>query len=253
LESNLSLPSLYVFAISHYCEKARWALDWHGIGYELKHLAPGSHMQVAKQLGAPGTSVPILALEDRVVQGSGAIIDWAESQCADSSKRLNPDPKLEDECRAFEKRLDDVMGVHARRYYYSEALVEYPETVLPIFTNDLAPAERLALEENWGLVQKLMRGAMDLGPEQRIESRKIVSDELDWLDDRFADGRRFMLGDRFSRADLTAASLIAPLARPKEHPTYGHLVVPPQAQADFEAWKNRPIVEWISGIYRNYR
>jgi glutathione S-transferase len=34
-------PQLYVFAISHYCEKARRALDYLGIEHEIKYLAPG--------------------------------------------------------------------------------------------------------------------------------------------------------------------------------------------------------------------
>jgi Glutathione S-transferase, N-terminal domain len=25
---------LVTFALSHFCEKARWALDWHGIAYD---------------------------------------------------------------------------------------------------------------------------------------------------------------------------------------------------------------------------
>jgi glutathione S-transferase len=31
----MSEPVLYVFAISHYCEKTRWALDHFGIAYRL--------------------------------------------------------------------------------------------------------------------------------------------------------------------------------------------------------------------------
>ena len=27
-------PQLITFAAFHFCEKARWALDWHGISYE---------------------------------------------------------------------------------------------------------------------------------------------------------------------------------------------------------------------------
>ena len=27
-------PRLITFAASHFCEKARWALDWFGIAYE---------------------------------------------------------------------------------------------------------------------------------------------------------------------------------------------------------------------------
>jgi glutathione S-transferase len=252
MEPRLSRPSLYVFAISHYCEKARWALDALGIDYELRHLPPGAHFEITKQLGAPGSSLPLLVSEGDVVHGSGAIIDWGESVTS-SSTRLSPDSELEAECRALEQRLDDIAGVHVRRYYYSEALVDHPDTVRPMFSRDLADAERQSIDENWGVVRQLMMAAMDLGPEQGRESRRIVAGELDWFDGLLADGRRYLLGNRFSRADITAASLLAPLALPKEHPTYGLLEVPPQAAADLGRWAERPTVEWVRAIYRDHR
>ena len=253
VDEKVSRPVLYVFAISHYCEKARWALDSFGVEYELRHLPPGSHVQVAKDLGAAGSSLPFLVAEGRVVHGSGAIMDWAESAAEVPSKRLSPDSAFEEECRALETRLDDVTGVHVRRYYYSEALVDHPDSVLPIFTQDLAASERQSLEKNWGLVRQVMMGMMDLGPEQRQESRRIVEGELDWFDGLLNDGRRFLLGERFSRADMTAASLLAPLALPKEHPTYGMLDLPPLARADLALWSRRPTLAWVREIYSAHR
>lgn len=253
MDSTPTPPSLYVFAISHYCEKARWALEHLGIEYELRHLAPGAHLEVTKQLGAPGSSLPLLISGERIVHGSGAIMDWAEAGTTDASRRLSPGPGLEEECRRLEQRLDDVAGVHVRRYYYSEALVEHPESVLPIFTRDLASPERRWLEESWDGVRRLMIGAMDLGRDQGQESRQIVEGELDWLDGLLADGRHFLLGDRLSRADITAAGLLAPLALPKEHPTYAMLAVPPRMRADLARWAERPSLAWVRRIYREAR
>ncbi len=253
VDEKLDRPVLYLFAISHYCEKARWALDSLDIEYEVRHLPPGAHVQVAKDLGAAGSSLPFLVAEGRVVHGSGAIMDWAESAAAGPSKRLSPDSEFEEECRTLETRLNDVIGVHVRRYYYSEALVDHPDSVLPIFTQDLAASERQSLEKNWGLVRQVMVGMMDLGPEQRQESRRIVEGELDWFDGLLNDGRRFLLGERFSRADMTAASLLAPLALPKEHPTYGMLDLPPLARADLALWSRRPTLAWVREIYSAHR
>jgi Glutathione S-transferase, C-terminal domain len=56
----------------------------------------------------------------------------------------------------------------------------------------------------------------DLGPGAAAESRARLETELDWLDGKLADGRAYLAGDRFSRADLTVASLLANFARPKE-------------------------------------
>lgn len=246
-------PDLHVFAISHYCEKARWALDHHGVAYALRHLAPGAHVQVAQQLGAPGTSVPILVAGGRVVQGSSAILDWADARTVDPARRLAPEPEHSDACRAIEARLDDVAGVHTRRYYYSEALVEYPETVLPVFTRDLAADEARSLEQGWDFIRQAMTARMDLGAEQGRESRLIVEGELDWIESLLADGRRYLLGDHFSRADVTAASLLAPLVRPQQHPTYGGIVLPPGIQADLARWGERPALAWVREMYRAHR
>ena len=58
----MSDPVLYIFSISHYCEKARWAMDYLGVAYQLKIIPPGPHSAIAKKLGAHGSSLPILVL-----------------------------------------------------------------------------------------------------------------------------------------------------------------------------------------------
>lgn len=249
----MSTPTLYVFAISHYCEKARWALDHYGIAYALEPLAPGKHAAVAKQLGAPGSSVPWLLADGEVVHGSGTILDWAGARASDAAASLEPDLEHIAQCRTIEARLDDVFGVHGRRTFYSEALVDDPQSVLPMFADDLGPEDREVIEKNWDTVTKLMIGAMDLGPEQGRESLRIVGCELDWLDGLLADGRPYLLGDRFSRADITAASLVALVALPPEHPTYHRVTVPPRTRAAIESWKDRPAVRWVRELYRKHR
>lgn len=94
---------------------------------------------------------------------------------------------------------------------------------------------------------------MDLGPAQGQESKHIVEFELSWLDGLVSDGRHFLIGDQFSRADMTAASLLAPLAVPKEHPTYADLRLPPQLAENLATWENRPSINWVRKIYGQYR
>lgn len=248
----VSKPVLYIFAISHYCEKACWALDYLNIDYEITHLPPGIHKRITKELGAPRSSLPILVADGQVVQGSAEIISWADAAASTDSKRLTPD-NARDECLEVEKRLDDIAGVHARRYYYSEALVDHPETVRPIFTKDLPIMQKLLVGATWGVVRKRMIDLMNLGPEQGQESKRIVDGELTWIDGMLSDGRHVLAGEQFSRADLTAASLLAPLAVPKEHPTYANLRLPPNLTTDLANWANRPSLNWVREIYAEYR
>lgn len=244
-------PVLYIFAISHYCEKACWALDRLGVDHQTEYLAPGPHQWVARKLGARRSSLPILAVGDKTVQGSANIIDWADA-ASNGSRRLTPEQAPE-QCLAIEKRLDDIAGVHVRRYFYSEALVDHPATVRPIFTRHLPLAQKLIVNVTWSLVRRLMIRAMDLGPEQRLESRRIVEGELDWIDGLLSDGRRHLVGDRLSRADIAAAALLAPLAVPDEHPTYANLSLPPLLADDVSNWRDRPSLAWVRQTYAAYR
>jgi len=247
----MTKPTLYIFAISHYCEKARWALDYAGIDYKLKHLPPGIHRKTAEKLGAPASSLPILTAGDEVIQGSADIIAWADAH------GNAPYPLLPDERRAeieeIERRLDDRTGVHVRRYYYSEAIVDYPESVRPIFTRDLSPLYRWAITRRWPYIRGVMIKMMDLGPEQFDESKRIVEGEIGWLEDRLSDGRKHLVGDKFSAADIAAASLLAPLAGPGEHPTYANLNLPPRLSADIAKWADRPAFRYVRNIYARYR
>jgi glutathione S-transferase len=78
------------FGISPYCEKARWALDWHRIRYREIGWPPGLHQILAKRCGAKTSALPILLEGTTVIQGSSAIIDWAERRAEDHARSLAP-------------------------------------------------------------------------------------------------------------------------------------------------------------------
>lgn len=247
----MNRPVLYVFAISHYCEKARWALDYLDIDYRLQYLAPGPHAQLARAHKLTDTSLPILVGGDYALQGSARIIDWAvehgdgpERSLASSDHQASMN---------IEERLDRVFGVQVRRYYYSDALISQPRSMRPIFAHDLPWRQRLVLRLAWSKIVQLMIRGMDLGTEQGRESRQIVMDELDWLDGLLADGRRYLVGERLSRTDISAASLLSPLALPPAHPTYGGLQVPEAVGLDLANWQSRPSLQWTHEMYRRFR
>lgn len=243
-------PILHVFAISHYCEKARWALDHFGINYQLRHVMPGRNRPLAKKLGLASGSLPYLQLGARAIGGSGAIIDWGETQRVAGAATLAPsDPAA----AALEQRLDAVIGVHVRRCYYSDALLSNPASVRPLFARDLPLLQKYAVILGWSKIVPRMISGMDLGVAQGAESFNRLAAELDWLDARLADGRPYLAGDAFSRVDITAASLLAPLVTPAQHPTYANLALPTALARTIAPWQDRPILQWVQRIYANHR
>lgn len=247
----MQAPILYIFNISHYCEKARWALEHFGIAHEVRHVMVGRHRAIAKKLGASRGSVPFLQTADGVVAGSAAIIDWCESHAADGVASLAGADA--EHVRSIEKRLDTIAGVHVRRFYYSDALINAAASVRPIFSNGLPLLRRVAVTLAWPGIVKVMIKGMDLGPAQGVESRAIVDKELQWLDAMLQDGRPYLTGSQWTRADLTAASLLAPLVAPVEHPVYDLVEFPQTVAAAMQEWRDRPALQFVRRVYATHR
>jgi glutathione S-transferase len=247
----MAIPTLYIFAISHYCEKARWALDRFAIPYRLHPTMPGMNRKIAKKLGSSGGSLPFLHTQEGVIKGSASIIDWGEINRAPGTSSLSGnDIKT---TTTTEARIDDIIGVHVRRFYYSHVLLTNPASVRPIFSRDLPFLQKIAVTLGWSRIVPMMIKKMDLGAEQGDASSEILVRELDWLEKRLSDGRPYLTGDQMSRADIAAASLLAPLVNPAEHPTYGTLSLPATFTARIADWKERPILRWVSDIYARER
>jgi glutathione S-transferase len=247
----MTLPILYVFNISHYCEKARWALEACGIDFELRHTMVGAHRALAKKLGARRGSVPFLQTDSGVICGSAAIVDWCETQCGTACAPWYTSDDAQ--ARAIEKRIDEVLGVHVRRFFYSDALTTMPEAIRPLFSDGLPLWQRLAVTLGWTRIVPLMCKSMDLGPAQGLESRAILEGELEWLDGLLADGSPYLCGDTWTRADLALASLLGPLVEPPQHPLAGKVRFPAQVQAAKDAWAKRPALQHVSLMYVKHR
>jgi glutathione S-transferase len=247
----MSKPVLYIFAISHYCEKARWALDHFGIDYQSRYVFPGSNRAIAKKLGGSSGSLPFLQTSGELIAGSAAIIDWGEANCGYKTNSL----KGEDAQAVLTigKRLDDITGVHVRRYYYSDALLTDPKSVLPIFARDLPLFSQIGIKLAWPKIVPLMIKGMDLGSEQGLASRDIVLGELDWLDSLLETKTGYLSGNSLTRADITAASLLAPFVNPPEHPSYSRLKLPAALASTVKEWQERPILQWVKKIYTQWR
>ncbi len=70
-----SLPTLWQIEVSHFSEKARWALAYKGVEHERRAPLPGAHIAVALWLTrGEHKTFPILSLEGRNIGGSSAIV-----------------------------------------------------------------------------------------------------------------------------------------------------------------------------------
>jgi glutathione S-transferase len=113
--------------------------------------------------------------------------------------------------------------------------------------------QRVALTLGWSRIVPLMIKGMDLGIAQGLQSRVVLEAELDWLDGLLADGRPYLHGDQWSRADLTAAALLGPLATPKEHHLTEKIFVPNDVHIAMKEWDKRPALQFVGRMYSTHR
>jgi glutathione S-transferase len=243
------MTTLYQFEFSHFCEKARWALDYKGLAHERRNLLPGVHARVARKL-APNSSLPILVDNGTVVQDSTAIITFLDEKYPE--RPLTPrDARQAEEALAWEEYLDDEVGVQVRRWFYYHALPDR-DCALRFLLEGAPWYGRPLFKLIYPKVRTAMTTLMEINARSARQSEERLLAALDKLDDAVRE-RRFLVGDHFSRADLTACSLL------RRHCAAGKASgqlageVPAAVFALRDAHQARPFVGWVRDTYRRHR
>ncbi|KPQ02870.1 glutathione S-transferase family protein [Marinobacter sp. HL-58] len=206
---------LYQFAISHYCEKVRWALDYKGLNHETINLLPGQHVKTIRTLTGGASSVPVLDHDGHRVQGSKEIIDYLDETFPENP--LTPaDPENREAALAWEQRLDDELGPAVRCYSYHHFL-QRPKVVVPMLAAGTPFYNRILLKLAFSRVDEIMRNWMKINEKTSERSRETMEAYLTELADIYRK-KPYLVGDRFSRADLAAAALLAPMFQPEQYP-----------------------------------
>lgn len=209
---------------SHYNERARWALDRFELAYDEQPYMPMLHVGAVAAAVLPGgkgqadrvstrLSTPVLIADGQVIADSGEILAWVDRRFGDSRTALHWSPRSAELEQGFAERL----GPDARRlaYHYilddDEGMRELAERNVP----------RLQARLFVGLlpvVRRIIRDKLRVNEDHAARSQTRIDEVFADVEQRLADGRPYLLGDRFSGADLTFASLsaLALMVQPSE-------------------------------------
>ncbi|WP_175848108.1 glutathione S-transferase family protein [Burkholderia arboris] len=195
---------------SHYSEKARWALDRLAQPYREQPHAPLLHRLATLPNG--GSSVPLLLHRGaRFTDSTDILVHIDLLQGGDC---LYPrDTALRQEVEALETQFDEVLGPHARRWAYAQLLPER-RLLLHVMSRGVPRFEAAVLPVILPGVVRLIRTALRITPDSAARSIERVRGIFTEIDGRLDDGRRFLVGERFTAADLTFAALAAPVLFP---------------------------------------
>jgi len=201
---------LITIPMSHYNERARWALDLCGVPYEergylpLLHFAPVFKNAVGRRSGSADRassrfSTPLLITPDgRRIHDSGEIVRYAVQHYGGSLDIGSP-------ATALAQTFHDELGPKTRLLIYHWLLPER-ELMAWIARENVGPVQTRIVTTTYPLFRRAMVKALGVTParaDRALEKVRTVFGEVS----EQVQGRNYLVGESFSIADLTFASL----------------------------------------------
>lgn len=236
----------YEFWHSHYCEKSRWALDLKGVPYRPRVLVPVHHVPIM-YLATGQRQVPAIKRGGTTITGSTAILEHLD-EVAPDPPLFPSDPALRAAVDAEIDWFDRKLGPGLRRAGFFDMLRDR-RYLNGIMARPYGGFGRALYTLATPINKAIFRVSMQVDAAGAERGRDITRQALERL---AAAGDGYLVGDRFTAADLTAAALLYILAGPPEAPQW-----PADRPASMQGWidtlADHPGCDWVRRIYREHR
>lgn len=247
-------PTLWHLPLSHYSEKARWALDYKRVPHRRRAaVVPGAHMVAAMWLTRdPGNfTFPVMEIDGAIVADSSEIIAALETRFPEPP--LYPaDPEQRRHALALEEFFDEELGPYIRQLAFHE-LGNDPERFETVVARTVpGPLGRNAAgAAAYARAFTRLRFGARSDAAAEISRAKVLA-ALDRLEDELGDGE-YLVGDSFTVADLTAAALFYPLVLPENGPLPTDEPAPAGLERFREPLRERRGFRWVEETFRRDR
>jgi glutathione S-transferase len=224
--STMKLIQMYA---SPWAERVRWVLNFKGLPYEKQNYQPGVDEEAVKKLTGQA-QVPVLLIDGTVIPDSTAIVNWLEQH--HTQPALMPTTE-KDRAQAmlWEELMDGVLGPQAR---------------MLIIGHFLRSSEPELQQGGRYFAQKYQHTSY------AEERAKVTVERILTILKHALDGRQYLVGDTFTRADLTTASMLLLVKPPPDDLFLFPASMRPMYTAPLDS-ASAPIFAWRDKMYRKHR
>jgi glutathione S-transferase len=226
--STVKLIQIYQ---SPWSERARWGFEFKGVPYEKQDYQVGAGEEELKKLTGQA-QVPVLLVNGTVIPDSTAILNWLEEHKPEPALLPRSD-KERAEVMLWEELMDWVLG---------------PQGRLRIAGRFLRSADAQMQQAGQFFGQKYQ-----YSPYAEEHAQATVNRILTILKHTLAD-REYLVGNTFTRADLTTAAILAIVNPPPDELFF---FPPPFREAFTDSLALdpafAPVFAWRDQMYRKHR
>jgi glutathione S-transferase len=240
---------LWHIPLSHFSEKARWALDHKRIAHHRQVLGPDYLIRAWRATGR-GT-LPILFLDGRAIGDSTHIIAALE-ECYPEPPLYPADAAARQHALDLEDYFDEQLGPALRAAIITPLFRHDPDVALRVLTTGMPDKAYQTLRPLGRIFPAYYRFRHKIRDAKLEADRASVHAALVRIEQE-RQGRAYLVGDAFTVADLTAAAMLSALLQPPEIQYPLRVELPAYLQEYRTALLQHPGMQWAPGIYRLHR
>ena len=243
---------LITIPVSHYCEKVRWALDYLKLPYvEEAHMPPFYKFATTK---AGGGTVPVLITEDGNFTDSTDILKYLDSIVSDDEKLYLTGSQQRQQVEELEALFDEKLGPAVRSWAYFY-IIDNSKIIQPKWTQNVPSLEKFLFPVIFPAMRSLVIKKYEVNAESATQYYQQIENVFVKVNELLADGRKYLVGDKISAADISFASLAAPILQPPQHPikSSDSQELPAEFLSKINNLQKTAAGKFVLNLYENWR
>ncbi len=243
---------LITIPVSHYCEKVRWALSKLKIPFVEEGHMPPFHQFYTGKVG--GSSTPVLVTNAGSFTDSTDILQYLNSIVSDDLKLYPTESELCQKVEYLEELFDSELGPCTRRWGYYHVIND-KQHMRVAWTRNVPAIEKALFPIIFSPVRSVLQKRLDINSDSVAKAYENIGSIFERVSELLSDGRKYLVGDKLSAADITFAALAAPVIVPPKHPMRDSNLenLPSKMLSEIKEFRATPAGAFVLRLYATER